>query len=52
MINGLMTALLLIIFIGIVLWAYSKKNKNTFNELSQMALDESDRVKTEEKKDE
>jgi len=52
MISGIMTALLIIIFIGIVLWAYSKKNKDTFKDLSQMALDEEDRVKTEEKKDE
>lgn len=52
MISGFMTALLLIIFVGIVLWAYSKKNKDTFKDLSQMALDEADREKTEEKKDE
>ncbi len=52
MINGIMTALLLIIFIGIVLWAYSKKNKDTFKDLSQMALDEEDREKTEEKEHE
>jgi Cbb3-type cytochrome oxidase component FixQ. len=51
MISGFMTALLLIIFIGIVLWAYSKKNKDTFKDLSQMALDEEDRKKTVEKKE-
>ena len=52
MISGIMTALLLIIFIGIVLWAYSKKNKDTFKDLSQMALDEEDREKFEENKHE
>lgn len=52
MISGFMTALLIIIFIGIVLWAYSKKNKDTFKDLSQMPLDEKDREKTEEKKHE
>ncbi len=52
MTSGLITALLLIIFVGVVLWAYSKKNKDTFKELSQMALDEEDREKIEEKEDE
>lgn len=52
MISGFMTAVLLIIFIGIVLWAYSKKNKDTFKDLSQMALDEEDRENTEENKHE
>lgn len=49
MTSGLITALLLIIFIGIVLWAYSSKNKDKFDELSKMPLDEEDRDKTEEK---
>lgn len=48
MISGFMTALLIIIFMGIVLWAYSKKNKDTFKDLSQMPLDEEDRIKSEE----
>lgn len=40
MISGIYTAVLLIVFLGIVVWAYSKKNKKTFNDMANMALKE------------
>lgn len=38
MISGIYTAIMLVIFIGIFLWAWSKRNKKTFEELSKMPL--------------
>ena len=37
---GLITLLLLIIFLGIVAWAYSSKRKESFDEAAQLPLDE------------
>jgi len=51
MISGVYTALLIIVFLGIVAWAWSKHNKTTFEELSRMALMDDDQIskQTEEK---
>jgi cytochrome c oxidase cbb3-type subunit 4 len=38
MISGIYTAILLIVFLAIVVWAWSKKNKDKFDEISQMPL--------------
>ena len=38
MINGIYTAIMLVVFLGIVAWAWSKHNKAKFEELSHMAL--------------
>ena len=38
MISGIYTAVMLLVFLGIVAWAWSKHNKATFEELSHMPL--------------
>jgi cbb3-type cytochrome oxidase subunit 3 len=38
MISGIYTGLLLIIFIAIVIWAWSKDNKEAFDKSAQMPL--------------
>jgi cytochrome c oxidase cbb3-type subunit 4 len=38
MISGIYTAIMLITFLGIVAWAWSKHNKTKFEELSHLAL--------------
>jgi len=42
MISGIYTALLLIIFMGIVIWAWSKGNKEAFEKTAQMPLIDDD----------
>ncbi len=37
---GLITLVLLIIFLGIVFWAYSGKRKKSFDEAAQLPLEE------------
>lgn len=39
---GLLTLLLLILFIGIVLWAYSSKRKEQFDEAARLPLEDGD----------
>jgi cytochrome c oxidase cbb3-type subunit 4 len=39
-INGLLTGLLLIIFLGIWLWAWSSRNKEKFDAMSKLPLEE------------
>jgi cytochrome c oxidase cbb3-type subunit 4 len=38
------TVLLLVVFIGIVVWAYSGKRKKEFDEAARIPLDEDDEV--------
>lgn len=38
--NGLYTLFLIIIFVGLILWAYSKKNKRSFEEIGNSIFDE------------
>ncbi len=40
--RGIETALLLVLFIGLVIWVYSKKRKSSFDEAAQMPLNEED----------
>ncbi|MGJ8662675.1 MAG: cbb3-type cytochrome oxidase subunit 3 [Marinicella sp.] len=44
MISGIYTAIMLVMFLGIVAWAWSKHNKSTFEELSQTALQEDNQM--------
>jgi len=37
--NGLLTLLLIIIFLGIWAWAWSDRNKEQFNNMSRLPLD-------------
>lgn len=39
-INGLLTLFLIIVFLGIVFWAYSKHNKKTFEAMANLPLEE------------
>jgi cytochrome c oxidase cbb3-type subunit 4 len=38
--NGLMTGLLLIIFIGICLWSWSSKRKDSFDQMAHLPLED------------
>jgi cytochrome c oxidase cbb3-type subunit 4 len=38
--NGLYTLFLIIIFVGVFLWAYSKKQKKTFDDIANSILDD------------
>ena len=40
LINGLLTALLIVIFVGIWVWAWSSKNKETFDTMAQLPLED------------
>ncbi|MFK7955056.1 MAG: cbb3-type cytochrome oxidase subunit 3 [Lysobacterales bacterium] len=40
LLRGLITALLLVAFCGMVLWAYSKRRKDDFSEAAAMPLDD------------
>lgn len=40
LINGIMTALLLVIFTGIWVWAWSAHNRSTFDSMARLPLDE------------
>jgi cytochrome c oxidase cbb3-type subunit 4 len=41
-IRGALTIILIIAFMGLVVWAWSSKRKETFDKLSQMPLEEDD----------
>ncbi len=44
-ISGLMTLLLIILFLGIVFWAFSKRNKPMFEAMAQLPLAENKKMK-------
>ena len=46
MISGIFTALLLVMFIGLIFWAWSKRRKIDFDEASKLPLE--DDMKTRE----
>lgn len=41
-INGIVTAILIIVFLGIVFWAYSRKRHRDFEEAARLPLDDED----------
>ena len=41
-IHGIATALLVILFLGVVWWAYHPQKKKDFDEAARLALDEED----------
>lgn len=51
LINGILTALLLVIFIGIWIWAWSSKNKETFDSMAQLPLEDQPRNSGESRHD-
>src|SRR5690606_17242506 len=40
MISGILTAFLLVMFIGLIFWAWSKRRKKDFDEASQLPLED------------
>ena len=38
--RGLFTVVMLLLFVGLVLWAYSSKRKQTFDAAAQLPLEE------------
>jgi cytochrome c oxidase cbb3-type subunit 4 len=51
-ISGIVTAIFIAVFIGIVWWAYSKGNKQRFEEDARMPFEESDTPPNKEKSNE
>ncbi len=39
-INGVMTGVLLVLFVGIWIWAWSSRNKKSFDEMSKLPLED------------
>lgn len=39
-ISGLLTLFLMIVFLGVVFWAYSKRNKAAFEDMAKLPLAE------------
>ncbi len=39
-ISGIITAILIVLFLGIVVWAWSSKRKNDFDEAAQLPLED------------
>jgi cytochrome c oxidase cbb3-type subunit IV len=50
--HSIWTVIVFIIFIGIVLWAYSSGRKKDFDEAAKLALDDDDNPKTTQHKTE
>lgn len=44
MISGIVTAVFIVVFIGIVWWAYSKGNKQRFEDAGKLPFEEEDDV--------
>jgi cytochrome c oxidase cbb3-type subunit 4 len=38
--RGLLTAVLMLLFIGVVFWAYSRRRKDDFDQAARLPLDE------------
>lgn len=51
-VSGVFTLFLLIVFLGIVVWAYSKRNKEAFEEMANTPLRDDDQITKEAHNDE
>jgi cytochrome c oxidase cbb3-type subunit 4 len=40
--RGIVTAVLMVLFIGLIVWAYGRKRKKGFDEAARLPLDEDD----------
>ena len=49
--RGLVTAVLLILFVALIAWTWSQKRNNTFDEAARMPLEESERPADSKKKE-
>jgi cytochrome c oxidase cbb3-type subunit 4 len=47
--HGIWTALLIVLFVGIVIWAWSSKRKSSFDRASREPLDEGEEKTGEDK---
>lgn len=43
--SGIVTAILLVLFIGVWVWAYSSRRKEQFNKAARMPLEEDEGVR-------
>ena len=48
MISGLYTAFTLLVFLGVVAWAWSARNKSSFDQLSQLALEDDETIQKQQ----
>lgn len=44
--RGVMTLIIMLLFIGLCIWVYSKKRKPMYEQAARMALDEDDKDST------
>lgn len=51
MVSGIFTTLLLLIFLGIVVWAWSGKRRKDFDEAAQLPLREDKPIQSKSKND-
>ena len=42
--RGIMTLIIMLLFIGLCIWVYSKKRKPMYEQAARMALDEEDKA--------
>ena len=52
LVHSIWTVVLFVVFIGIVVWAYSSRRKKDFDEAARLALDDDDKAPIEPKKPE
>jgi cytochrome c oxidase cbb3-type subunit 4 len=50
--RGVITVIILVVFIGIVVWAYSKRRKQAFDEAANMIFDDNDARQDKDNKQE
>ena len=48
-VRGLLTAILLVLFIGLVAWTWSRKRKPAYDEAANLPLDDDDKPMTDTK---
>ena len=49
--HAIWTVILFIVFVGIVIWAYSSRRKKDFDEAARLALDDDDQQQDPEESD-
>lgn len=47
--RGVMTLIIMVLFIGLCIWVYSKKRKPMYDQAARMALEENDKAKAASK---
>lgn len=48
LLSSIMTVLSMVVFIGILLWAFNSKNKSRFEEIGRIPLDDEDKILNEQ----